>query len=96
MRSWTTWDEPDRQVAVARWEERDVSVVFPLHWAALQGQRAMIARAKERILEVEQKAGGKTLAPGSVLLAFSAHEEQAPDHTIDPGVPRNLQPVAGA
>ena len=83
---WLTWDEPDRQIAVAHWTERDVAVVFPLQWAR-RGQRAMIARAKERILEVE---GARTLAPGSVLLAFSRHRPPSPQTTFDPDVPHGL------
>ena len=90
MRTWVTWDEPDRQIAVAHWTERDVSVVFPLQWAR-RGQRAMIARAKERIVEVE---GSRTLAPGSVLLAFSRHRPLLPVTRIDPDVPRGLLGVS--
>jgi hypothetical protein len=71
--AWRTWDEPDRQVAVAQWVERKVSVVFPLTWAAHHGQAEMIARSKERIAEIEGKSG-KKLAEGSVLLAFSRHD----------------------
>lgn len=73
MKTWLTWDEPERQIAVAQWRERDLAVVFPLHWG---GSAAMIARAKARIAAVEAKAG-KRLAPGSVLLAFSRHKARA-------------------
>jgi hypothetical protein len=87
--TWRTWDEPGRQVAVAHWVERDVCVAFPLAWAQRHGQPAMIGRAKERIVEFEGKTG-RTVAPGSVLLAFSRHEPQRLEHRLDPDVPRNL------
>lgn len=87
---WVTWDEPDRQVAVAQWEERQVCVVFPLHWAARMGQVPMIAHAKDRIAAVERQSG-RTLVPGSVLLAFSRHVEVLPrEQVVDPDVSRNL------
>lgn len=92
MRRWLTWDEPDRAVAVAQWTERDVCVVFPIHWAAVFGQQEMVSRAKERIADVERKSG-RTLTPGSVLLAFSRHVECLPrTHTVEPDVPRGLLP----
>jgi len=91
---WETWDEPDRQVAVVHWGERDIAVVFPLLWAAEHSLRAMVARAKERIAEVEGKAD-RMLVPGSILLAFSAHEERAPGETLAPDVLRNLLPMTG-
>jgi len=87
--TWRTWDEPDRQVAVVEWEERSLRVVFPLQWAAKRGQRIMIARAKERIRELEGKTG-RWLAPGSVLLAFSRHGPLAPLERIDPDVTRGI------
>src|SRR5260370_146431 len=92
--TWRTWDEPDRQVAVAQLVERKVSVVFPLTWAAHHGQPEMIARSKERIAEVEGKSG-KKLAEGSVLLAYSRHEFQLLDprdqRVINPDVIRDLR-----
>lgn len=87
--AWETWDEPDRQIAVAQWSERDVAVVFPLHWAACYGQGPMIARAKERIQDVEAKSG-RTLVPGSVLLAFSEHDEQPRALQLAPDILRRL------
>ena len=69
--TWRTWDEPDRQVAVVEWQERAVAVVFPIGWAGAHGQQSMIARAKERIQELEGKTG-RTLAPGSVARPRSA------------------------
>lgn len=87
---WRTWDEPDRQVAVAQWTERDIAVVFPLHWATRHGQPAMIAHAKERIRAIEAQSG-RTLVAGSVLLAFSRHVEVLPrEQQINPDVPRDL------
>jgi hypothetical protein len=92
--TWRTWDEPDRQVAVAQWVERKVSVVFPLHWAAHHGQAEMIARSKERIAEVEGKSGGKKLSEGSVLLAFSRHVQILPRGLeINPDVSRDLRTI---
>ncbi len=89
--TWRTWDEPDRQVAVAQHVERGICVVFPLKWAAVHGQPAMIGHAKARIAEVEGKAGGKQLIAGSVLLAFTRHVAvMRPDQTVDPDVSRNL------
>jgi hypothetical protein len=88
--TWRTWDEPDRQVAVAQWVERDVAIVFPLEWATRFGQRQMIARAKARIMEVEGKSGGRHLEAGSVLLAFSAHEPQPTLQQLVPDMPRRL------
>jgi hypothetical protein len=89
--TWRTWDEPDRQVAVAQWVERKVSIVFPLTWAAHHGQVEMIARSKERIAEVEGKSE-KKLAEGSVLLAFSRHDLQLTnERTINPDVIRDLR-----
>lgn len=87
--TWETWDEPDCQVAVAQWKERDIAVVFPIHWAAEHGQQAMIGRAKERIQEVEGKSR-KTLVPGSVLLAFTRHKPQPRGLQLAPEVPRQL------
>lgn len=87
---WRTWDEPGRQIAVAQWSERDIAVVFPLHWAARHGQRQMIRVAKHRIAEIEHKANGKTLEAGSVLLAFSEHEEQPQLQQLLPDTPRSL------
>lgn len=91
MRSWLTWDEPDQNVAVAQWRERDIRVVFPLPWAAVFGQRAMIVRAQERIRFLEGQTG-RTVVPGSVLLAFSRH---TPGPRVDPDVPQHLLPVTG-
>jgi len=71
---WTTYDLPDRQVAVARWELRDLSVVFPLGWARRYGQTAMIARAQVRVFQVEAMAQ-KHLVGGSVLLGFARRDE---------------------
>jgi hypothetical protein len=89
--TWRTWDEPNRQVAVAQWVERGLCVVFPLHWAAHSGQAQMIARAKERIAEVEGTSG-HTLAPGSVLLAYSRHVLVLPrEQAVDPDVSRDLR-----
>jgi len=78
---WRTWDEPDRDVAVAQWVERGVCVVFPRVWVAKHGQESMIAHAKDRIAAVEAMAGGRVLQPGSVLLAFTRHVG-----TIDPTI----------
>src|SRR5580765_6756838 len=91
--AWRTWDEPDRQVAVAEWIERDIAIVFPLPWAQAHGQRAMVNRAKDRIREIETKSG-RTLVPGCVLLAFSEHEEQPPERQLLPDTPRALLPRA--
>lgn len=92
--TWVTWDEPDRAVAVAQWKERDLCVVFPIHWAAQYGQAPMIARAKARITELEGKAR-RMLAPGSVLLAFTRHVPVLPrEQMIDPDVSRAILPVA--
>jgi hypothetical protein len=86
---WTTWDEPDRQVAVAHWHERDIRVVFPVRWAAVHGQVAMIEHAKGRIAAIE--AGShRNIAPGSVLLAFSRHVELSREQIINPAVSRNI------
>jgi len=88
--TWVTWDEPDRAVAVAQWKERDICIVFPLHWADRMGQEPMIAHAKNRIQALEHQAG-RQLAPGSVLLAFTRHVQVLPrEHAIDPDVSRNL------
>jgi hypothetical protein len=87
---WRTWDEPDRQIAVAEWIERDIAVVFPIRWATATA--AMVARAKARIREIEGKAE-RTLVPGSVLLAFSEHEEQPRALQLAPEVPRGLLPL---
>lgn len=89
--TWVTWDEPDRAVAVAQWTERDICVVFPLPWAARHGQAPMITQAKDRIARLEQQAQ-RTLAPGSVLLAFSRHGLLAQEQTIDPDVSRAILP----
>ena len=89
--TWRTWDEPDRQVAVVEWQEREIRVVFPLGWAARHGQPLMIARAKDRIRELEGKTG-RTLVAGSVLLAFSRHGSLQREEGIDPDVPRGLVP----
>lgn len=87
--TWKTWDEPERDIAVAKWLERDLAFVFPLTWAAHHGQAEMIARAKERLAEVEAKAE-KPLLNGSVLLAFSSHTILTRDQAVTPGVSRNL------
>lgn len=91
--TWETWDEPARYVAVAKHVERDIAVVFPLTWAARHGQRQMIAQAKERIRSLEAKTG-RTLVPGSVLLAFSRHAP-APrrEQQLDPDVRHHLLPA---
>ena len=89
--TWVLWDEPERQVAVAQWKERDVCVVFPLHWAARHGTAAMVKRAKARMHEIEGKSD-RTLVPGSVLLAFSRHTLQPREHVINPDVSRGIMP----
>lgn len=86
---WETWDEPERQVAVVQQVGRGIHVVFPVAWAAQHGGRSMIQRAKQRIQEIETKSG-RTLVPGSVLLAFSEHEPTAPRETFLPDVARRL------
>jgi len=93
MGKWITWDEPDRAIAVAQWTERDVYIVFPIHWAAVFGQQEMVSRAKERIADVEGRSG-HTLVPGSVLLAFSRHVLVMPRvQRVDPDVSRGLLPT---
>lgn len=87
--TWVVWEEVDRQVAVAQWRERDLCIVFPLAWARCRQQRALVARAKERIAEVEARAQ-RVLVPGSVLLAFSRHVPQPDFQSLDPDVPRAL------
>lgn len=90
--TWETWDEPDHDVAVARWKERDIAVVFPLHWAAKNGCDTMIAHAKTRIAGIEAQSG-RMLVPGSVLLAFTRHVQVLPrELAIDPDVSRALVP----
>ncbi len=89
-----SWEEPAKDVAVLQWTERDVCVVFPLGWAKARTVQALAERAKARIAEVETKAGGKQLAPGSVLLAFSRHDEGVTvAQTIDPEAPHSLAPA---
>lgn len=88
--TWRTWDEPGRQIAVVEWVERGICVVFPIAWTVTRGQQRMIGRAKERIREVEAKAAGKQLVAGSVLLAFSEHEEQPLEAQLAPDTPRAL------
>lgn len=93
--TWESWDEPDRAVAVARWKERDIAVVFPLHWAARHGLVAMVEHAKGRISGVETTTG-RTLVPGSVLLAFTRHVAvMAREQEIDRGVSRDLRVMHG-
>jgi hypothetical protein len=89
-RIWETWDEPDRAIAVAVDVDRDIAVVFPIDWAAKHGQALMIGRAKDRIAEVEAKSGGKHLEKGSVLLAFSEHEDRPQGQLIIPEINRRL------
>jgi hypothetical protein len=79
---WTTYDDADRQIAVARWEERGLSVVFPIAWAHDRGQRAMIRHATARVAEVEGQVGQR-LMHGSVLRAFGLDD-------FAPEVPRGL------
>ena len=86
---WVTWEEPDRDIAVAHWTERDIHVVAPLQWARSRSIMALIQRAKDRVAEIE-KTSGRQLVPGSVLLAFSAHQPQSSEQRIDPGVSRRL------
>jgi hypothetical protein len=95
MATWELWDEPDRQVVVAHWSERDVAVVFPLHWATRHGRAAMVEHAKTRIQGLEGIAG-RVIVPGSVILAFSRHVGVMPrEHAIDPDVSRDLRVLHG-
>lgn len=88
--TWSTWDEPDHDIAVALWCERWISVVFPLSWAHHHGRLAMIAHAKDRIVNMEGQAG-RMLEVGSVLLAFSRHVElRSRDQQLNPDVPQGL------
>lgn len=87
MRTWLTWEHPDKDAAVAKWTERGIAVVFPLRWTRRHPRQVMLRRAQERIREVETKAG-RMLVPGSVLLAFKY--QQSPDQMLDPEVPRGL------
>lgn len=89
MLFWLTWDEPDRDIAVARWEARGICVIFPLSWAKCHDQKAMIGRAKERIEEIEGKSG-RTLVAGSVLLAFSRHGPLTRKTALNPEVSQAL------
>lgn len=88
--TWITWDEPNHDAAVAQWKERQISVVFPLRWAARRGQVAMIERAKERITEMEGKTK-RHLVPGCVLLAFSKRDPMTQTHqTMNPDVSKRI------
>jgi len=87
--TWVTWDEPDRDVAVAEWKERGIRVVFPLPWAKRHGRGEMLEQAKHRIQRIEGTAG-RTLVPGSVLLAFSRHTDQPQERMINPDVSRGI------
>lgn len=89
LATFETWDDPDNQVVIVHWRERDLVVVFPVQWAAAHGDRACIAHAKGRIREVEGKAG-RPLAPGSTLLAFSRHAPQPHLQALAPEVPMRL------
>lgn len=89
--TWVSWEEPDRAVAVCQWKERDICVVFPLDWALRRNTKALAERAKARIQEVEWQAG-RTLVPGSVLVAFSRHRPLAREQRIDPDVSRAILP----
>lgn len=88
--SWTTWEEPDRGIAVAHWTERDIAVVFPLQWGRTRSVSLVVQRAKARLAEVERLGGGKRLAPGSVLVAFSEHRPQPTTQRLDPEIARRL------
>lgn len=79
---WTTYDQPDRQIAVARCESRGLSVVFPIAWAQAHGEAAMIRHAKARIAEVEANTGRHLIA-GSALRAFGRD-------AFAPEVPRGI------
>jgi hypothetical protein len=92
MRQWVTWEEPERDVTVAYWVDRDLAVVFPRRWADRHGLGAMIVRAQDRIRMLEG-ATGKTLVPGSVLLAFSRHGPRSSDQSLTPDVPQGLARV---
>lgn len=93
--TWSTWDEPDRDIAVAHWRERNISVVFPLSWARHHGQQAMIAHSKDRIAAIEGQAG-RSLEMGSVLLAFSRHiEVRSRDQQLNPDVSQGLIEAGG-
>lgn len=87
--TWRTWDDQDRQIAVAQWVERDLCCVFPIAWAHARGPKGMVLRAKERFAEVEAKAG-RPLVAGSVLLAFSEHQDLPPEERLAPEVDRSL------
>jgi len=89
--TWVSWEEPDRAVAVCQWQERDICVVFPLRWTRRRDTKALSVRAKARIREVEQKAG-RTLVPGSVLVAFSRHGVLQREQEIDRDVSRAIMP----
>lgn len=96
MQSWISWEEPDRDIAIAHWRERDIHVVFPLRWARRRSLEAVIDRSLERIKEIEREAG-MPIAPSSVLRAFShqLREEIASDtieQAIDPEVYYGLNP----
>lgn len=96
MQSWVSWEESDRDIAIAFWRERNIHVVFPLRWARARSMDQVIDRSLDRIKQVEADAGDK-LAPGSVLRAFTHKlpEEITRDEiaqTIDPGVYHGLGP----
>lgn len=96
MQSWISWEEPDRDIAIAHWKERDIHVVFPLRWARWRSMEQVIDRSLARIKNIEREVG-TPLAPGSVLRAFShqLREEITADtlaQTIDPEVYYGLNP----
>jgi hypothetical protein len=83
---WITYEEPDRDVAVAHWTERDIAVVFPLQWVRKQASaREMLPIANARIADIERRTG-KSLVPGSVLLAFTRHAPQPVERHLNPDV----------
>jgi hypothetical protein len=84
---WVTYEEPDRDVAVAHWTERDIAVVFPLAWARARKPFDMLAIANERITSIEGRTQ-KRLEAGSVLLAFSRHVDHPDSQKLNPDLPR--------
>ena len=88
-RSWEIWDDPDRDQVVTLWKERGIHVVFPLPWAKARTDAVVVARARERVAELEGKTG-RTIVPGSVLLAFSRHEDQPAERLMNPDVSRGI------
>lgn len=89
MAHWVSWEEQDRDHVALRWVERGITVVFPRDYARARTHQQLAARAKARIAEVETKAQ-RVVVSGSVLVAFSKHEDQPVEHMIDPMAPRDL------